>query len=182
LTAFLLFFAAWVGHGYLLMLTLNVTYSRPFHRKFLKVLRLVCGLLLVGGPPLFATLAGFDLIALVKRALADGSYLVPAAYAWFCVVLGGIAFPAVTFYRLLRGNPRIVLDERTATVDVAKELGRRPVGDGKHRHLAGKSFLDLFNVEFTTQTLAVPGLPGVWDGLSILHLSDFHFYGTPGRD
>ncbi|HJZ94147.1 MAG TPA: metallophosphoesterase [Gemmataceae bacterium] len=182
LLSILLFLAAWIGHGYVLMLTLNVIYSRPFHRKFLKALRLVCGLLLVGGPPLFATLVGFDLIALGQRALADGSYLIPTAYAWICVLLGGIAFPAVTVYRLLRGNPKIVRDERTETVDVAKELGGRPVGDGKHRHLARKAFLDLFNVEFTTLTLAVPGLPATWDGLSILHLSDFHFFGTPGRD
>jgi len=27
----------------------------------------------------------------------------------------------------------------------------------------------------------VPRLPADWDGLTILHLSDFHFCGTPDR-
>lgn len=175
-----LFLAAWVGHGYLLMLALNVIYSRPFHRKFLKLLRLACGLLLVGAPPVFAALLGIDLIELARSAVADGWVKVPAAYAWACVFIGAIAFPVVTVYRLFRHNPAVVLDERIETVDVAKELGRRPVGDGKQRHLAAKSFLDLFNVEFTTITLSVPGLPKTWDGMTVLHLSDFHFYGTPG--
>ena len=67
-------------------------------------------------------------------------------------------------------------------MDVAKELGRRPVGDGKYRRIAELNFIDLFHVEFTTLTLAVPGLPRAWDGLNILQLGDLHFYGTPGRE
>jgi uncharacterized protein len=182
LLSLLLFLAAWVGHGYLLMLALNVIYSRPFHRKFLKLLRLTCGLLLVGGPPVFAVVLGIDLIELGRGALAHGSYLIPVGYAWVCVLAGAIAFPVVTVYRLVRRCPMVVLDERTETVNVAKELGRRPVGVGKHRNLAAKPVLDLFNVEFTTITLAVPGLPAAWDRVTVLHLGDFHFYGTPGMD
>ena len=34
-----LFLLAWVGHGYLLMLTLNIAYSQPAHRKVLKAMR-----------------------------------------------------------------------------------------------------------------------------------------------
>ena len=84
--------------------------------------------------------------------------------------------------RLLRRRPAVVLDERTETVDVAKELGHRPVGDGKYRRVAAVGLNDLFRVDFTTLTLAVPGLPAAWDGLTVLHLSDLHFYGTPGRE
>jgi predicted MPP superfamily phosphohydrolase len=88
----------------------------------------------------------------------------------------------VTVVRLFRRRPAAVRDERTERIDVAKELGHRPVGDGRYRRLAGYGFNDLFKVEFTTLTLAVPGLPSAWDGLTVLHLSDLHFYGTPARE
>jgi uncharacterized protein len=182
LTSLLLFFIAWVGHGYLLMLALNVTYSFPFHRRFLKAIRLAAGLLLVAGPPAFAAAVGIDLIELGRSASTDGSYRLPVAYAGLCLLAGGVAFPAVTVWRLIRPRPAVVRDEQTEIVDVAKELGGRPVGDGKYRRIAELAVMDLFRVEFTTLTLAVPGLPRAWDGLTILQLSDLHFYGTPGRE
>jgi predicted MPP superfamily phosphohydrolase len=182
LASLLLFLIACVGHGYLLMLALNVTYSFPFHRKFLKAIRLAAGLLLVAGPPAFAAAVGIDLIELGRSAWTDGSYRFPAAYAWVCLLAGGVAFPAVTVWRLIRPRPAVVRDEQTETVDVVKELGRRPVGDGKYRRIAELAAMDLFRVDFTTLTLAVPGLPRAWDGLTILQLSDLHFYGTPGRE
>ena len=178
---FLLFIAVWVGHGYLLMLTLNVTYSYPLHRKFLKALRQVCGLLLIAGPPLFASLFGTNLIELAAAARNEVWLLIPAVYAWVCVGAAGW-FVAVTIWRLRPRRPTVLLDERTETVDVAKEFGRRPVGDGKYRRVAELAFNDLFHVDFTTLTLAVPGLPRAWDRLSILQLGDLHFYGTPGRE
>jgi uncharacterized protein len=181
LAPFLLFVAAWVGHGYLLMLTLNVTYSFPFHRKFLKALRQVCGLLLIAGPPLFAGLLGMNLHDLSTAARTDARLLLPVTYAWVCVAAAA-GFIAVTAWRLRPRRPAVVLDERTEVVDVAKELGRRPVGDGKYRRVAELGINDLFHVEFTTLTLAVPRLPRAWDGLTILQLGDLHFYGTPGRE
>jgi predicted MPP superfamily phosphohydrolase len=176
-----LFLLAWVGHGYLLMLTLNVAYSQPVHRKLLKVMRLTWGLLLVAGPPAFALLVGFDLLALRDQSIESTSYLLPFAYSRACWV-AGLAFLMVTAARLLRRRPAVVLEERSETVDVARELGHRPVGDGKYRRVAAVGVNDLFRVDFTTLTLAVPGLPAAWDGLTILHLSDLHFYGTPGRE
>lgn len=175
------FLSAWVGHGYLLMLSLNVAFSQPYHRKLLKLMRNSWGILLVAGPPLFAAFVEWDLVKLARTAFADGSFVVAAAYAWVCVVVGAVVFPAVTVWRLSRRSPDLVLDERTETVDVSKELGHRPVGDGKFRRLAALPVTDIFRVDFTTISLAVPGLPAAWDGLTVLHLSDTHFYGTPGR-
>jgi uncharacterized protein len=163
------------------MLSINVTYSYPFHRKILKVQRNLWGLLLIVGPVAFAILVGTDLLSLGRTALEGGAYAVPVAYAWLCV-LAGIAFVFVTVWRLLRPRPAILLDERTATVDVEKELGHRPIGDGRYKKVADQRINDLFNVDFTSLTLHVPGLPAAWDGLTILQISDLHFYGTPGRE
>jgi predicted MPP superfamily phosphohydrolase len=178
LLVFLLF---WLGHGYLLMLTLNVAYSQPAHRRALKVMRLVWGLLLVAGPPAFGLFAGFDLLALRDRSIESTSLIPAFVYSRICWV-AGLSFLMVTGLRLLRVRPAVVREERTETVDIAKELGHRPVGDGKYKHVAGIGLNDLFRVDFTALTLTVPGLPAAWDGLTILHLSDLHFYGTPGRE
>jgi predicted MPP superfamily phosphohydrolase len=40
----------------------------------------------------------------------------------------------------------------------------------------------VFQVDFVDKTLALPRLPAAWDGLTILHLTDLHFCGTPDRD
>ena len=177
----LLFLLFWVGHGYLLMLSLNVAYSRPVHRKLLKTMRQLWGLLLVAGPPAFGFLVTFDLVSLSREAVESGSRIVPAVYVWACWFAGG-AFLTVTLVRVLRRRPAVVLDEQTQTVDIVKELGYRPVGGGKYKKVAEIGLNDLFRVDFTALTLAVPGLPPAWDGLTVLHLSDLHFYGTPGRE
>src|SRR5438067_390035 len=119
-----LFLLAWVGHGYLLMLSLNVAYSQPWHRRLLKAMRHIWGLLLVAGPPAFGFLVGFDLVELGREAVESGRSAVPVAYAWACVATGA-AFFAVTVARLLRRPPAVVLGDRTETIDIAEELGHR---------------------------------------------------------
>ena len=39
----------------------------------------------------------------------------------------------------------------------------------------------LFRVEVAEREVALPNLPRLLDGLSVLHLTDLHFNGTPGR-
>jgi predicted MPP superfamily phosphohydrolase len=112
----------------------------------------------------------------------DGSHAVVVAYAWICVGIGGLIFPGVTIWRLLQRPPRIVIADESVVVDVEKELGHRPVGDGKYRTTASARINDLFRVDFTKLILQVPGLPTALEGLSILQLSDLHFYGTPSRE
>jgi predicted MPP superfamily phosphohydrolase len=163
------------------MLTLNWVYAQPWQRALLKLLRLLCGLLLLA-PPVAALLIGSDIGELGRAALHDGTNLVPAVYGWLCVAMGGIAFPVATLCGQLRRHPPQVLSETTTTIDVAQELGRRPVGQGKHHWIAAQTWNNIFQVDFTTLTVAVPDLPPAWDGLSILHLSDLHFCGTLEQD
>jgi predicted MPP superfamily phosphohydrolase len=181
LFSLLLFVAAWIGHGYLLMLVINWVYAQPWHRTVLKALRLLAGMLLLGGPPAFGTLVGWDLVAVGRDAVADGQLLGPVLYAGICLA-ASVSFLGVTVWRLVRPRPAVVLDETSESLDVGKELGGRPVGASKHRWVAELRFNDLCRVEFTTLTLAVPSLPRAWDGLTVLHLSDFHFYKTIGQE
>jgi len=51
------------------------------------------------------------------------------------------------------------------------------IGAGPYHYLTGLPYNEIFNVEFSRKTFALNRLPADWDGLTILHLSDFHFQG-----
>src|SRR5262249_7444090 len=93
--------------------------------------------------------------------------------AWVCL-------PLDTLARHLRREP--VLEARSETVDVARLLGRRPVGAGNHAFLARLPGTEIFHIEYSEKTLRLPRLPAAWDGLTVLHLSDLHLHGTPDED
>lgn len=181
LAAFL-FLAGWVGHAYVWTAQLNYLYARPISKPFLKLWRLATGVAIVGFPLLLASAVDF-------RFAADG-YAGPVyglwgravlAYAAVCLVFGGLVFPAVTLYRLLRRPPAALLARRADMLDLWQELGPAVAGDGKYPGVAKLPFNDVFRVEFTELTLAVPGLPAAWDGLTVHLVTDVHFHGTPAR-
>jgi predicted MPP superfamily phosphohydrolase len=103
------------------------------------------------------------------------------AYALVCALVGLGYIPFLVVWHLCRGQPAALLSNHTCTVDVASQLGYKPIGHGKYRALAHLPGNEIFRVDFAERTLAVPRLPSVWDGLTILHLSDLHLCGTPDR-
>lgn len=177
----LLFALAVIGHAYLLTVVLNVVYSRPISKRFLKLYRLATALAIIGGAILFTTAYGISVTAVLQQALATGSNLLLAAYLVVALGMACVVLPLVTIRRWLRRDPGFV-QSATAIIDVAKELGERPIGDGKNAHQARYPFNDIFRVEFTTLTVELPNLPAAWDGLTLLQFSDLHFYGSPSRD
>lgn len=165
----LLLLAGWVGHACLWTATLNFLYGCPLPKPLLKVYRLACGVV-IGGFPL-----------LIWGGLAAGLDTPVKGYVLGFAAFGLFVFPVITVGRLIRPKPSAVLAERTETVDYWEQLGSAAIGDGKYRHIARLPLNDVFQVDFTDLTLAVPGLPPAWDGLRILLVSDLHFCGTPGR-
>ncbi|HYH67606.1 MAG TPA: metallophosphoesterase [Urbifossiella sp.] len=165
------FLIAWVGHACVLTALLNNAYGRPFPKSVLKPLRLGTGVLILLFPVL-----GFATPETV-------GFFFDVVFAYFCVCLvyGGVVFPLITVYRLLRRPPAELVAESSHTLDVRAELGPAAVGEGKWRRLATLPGNDVFRVEFTDLTLAVSDLPPAWEGLTMLLLSDLHFHGTPSR-
>ena len=170
---FFLFFGAWLGHMGLLVFSLNRAYALPLPRKLLSGYRALVALGIVGLPAWFWMSFGFDV------NLAWRSHSVLAIYLTICWILGLGFIPGLTVVRLLRKRSRALLSNHTHTLDVALELGYKPIGLGKYRHLARLPWNEVFQVDFAERNLAIADLPAAWDGLSILHLSDFHFAGTP---
>ncbi len=67
------------------------------------------------------------------------------------------------------------------TIDIAAEIGECPQGDGYHSYLAKVPGNEIYQIELTEKEAFLPRLPAACDGLSILHISDLHFHGTPDR-
>jgi len=172
---FLLFVGACVGHTALLVFLLSRWYALPLPRKMLSGFRALVALAVVGGPLWLCIAFGLDVV----HAWRSGPAL--AAYLSMCWIIGLAVVPGVTILRLLRKRPQALLSNHTHTLDVARELGYKPIGRGKYRHLARLPGNEVFQVDFAERSLRIPDLPPAWDGLTILHLSDLHLAASPDR-
>jgi predicted MPP superfamily phosphohydrolase len=115
------------------------------------------------------------------RVFRGGSLAaVPVAWqAYGALCLGTLA--ATVLSRVRRRKDAALLADRGQTVDAAAALDPRPVGAGARAVLARLPFNQIFHIEVAEREVALPNLPPGLDGLSVLHLSDLHFNGTPGR-
>jgi len=171
---------AWVGHAYLAVLLLNNLYARPISKSFLKRFRLFIGLVILAYP--FAIPVAFSDLDPGNREQAPGGIrLGLLIYAGMCALVGGVWFPLVTFARLLRRSPPAVLSTTTRTIDYWPLHRHSLLGNGKWKWVPRLPGNCVFRVDFTEITLAVRNLPAAWEGLTILHLSDLHFHGTPSQ-
>jgi predicted MPP superfamily phosphohydrolase len=176
-----LFAGACLGNFILFIAIHNWFYGTALPRLVSGAIRHSLSLVSLALPALFWYFYGFDLgIVLDGKAGSVGTAIL-TAYLVLCWVIAAGVFPVVTLYRCLRRRPALVLSNHTNTVDVAERLKYRPYGNGKHPLQARLPFNEIFQVDFSERTFSLPQLPPAWDGLTILHLSDFHFCGTPDR-
>ncbi|OWK41711.1 metallophosphoesterase [Fimbriiglobus ruber] len=173
--------AGWVGHACIWTAVLNNLYGRPITKTFLKPWRAFTGLMILAYPVLVLPLVAATGFEGLGGAFGDGWTYASAGYAVVCLIVGVLVFPAITFARLARRRPAAVLSERSEVVDYRKELGPAVLGSGNWKWAAHLPLNDCFRVEYTDLELAVRGAPAAWDGLTILFISDTHFYGSPGR-
>lgn len=167
---------ACLGHVVLMIVCHNGCYSLALPRRASTFIHLGYALLIVAFLPALLWFLGGD----IEDAPAGFLWQLMTNYVLFCLVVGFIALPLNTIVRLRRRDPS--LEKRSRVVDVIKHLGRRPLGDSHKRLLAKLPGNEVFEVELIERTLGLPRLPAAWDGLTILHLSDLHFLGTPARD
>jgi predicted MPP superfamily phosphohydrolase len=176
-----LFLGASVGNVNLLVYVLNYVYGLPLPHRLLTAVRGLNGLLSVAMPLLWWYVFGPDLTTALEPPTDAPCRALLAAYALACAAIGLVVFPAITLQRLLRREPAVVVESQSRSHDVAARLGYKPLGRGKYRDLGRLPGNQAFQVELAERTLALPGLPAAWDGLTILHVSDLHFCGSPDR-
>ena len=177
LPPWLLWLGACIGHGFLMTTGLNVLYAWPLPHSLLKITRKIDLLLIMLGPVLL-----FLALDVTGSGSASALAAILSPYIVFCCIAGFILAPVSQVLYWLRRQATQVTKSTVVTVDVAKELGYKPVGRGKWRNLALLPGNEVFAVDFVDKTLTLPKLPAAWDGLTILHLTDLHFCGTPDRD
>ncbi|MFO0969422.1 MAG: metallophosphoesterase [Gemmataceae bacterium] len=180
LPVWLLWLGAVIGHGFLMTTALNVLYAWPLPHRLLRFTRKIDILIVLAGPVLFLiAVAPWGQAGLDWYGSGVRFYLAP--YTVFCCVFGLIVAPLAQIgYWLRRTAPQLIA-EQAEVVDVARVLGTPPAGRGKHFKLTTLPGNQVFQVEFRNLTLQMPQLPAAWEGLSILHLTDLHFRGTPDR-
>ncbi|MGH7224930.1 MAG: metallophosphoesterase, partial [Gemmataceae bacterium] len=176
----LLFAGAGLGHMVLMIVSHNRWYGLALPRHTGTFIHLGHGLLIVAFPVLMIRAFGWDLSGLPQLSSPFAWPQLITLYVLVCAAVGFIALPLNTLARLLRRDPS--LEKSSRILDVAKHLGHRPVGDSRERLLAYLPGNEVFSVELVERSLCLPRLPAAWDGLTILHLSDLHFRGTPERD
>jgi predicted MPP superfamily phosphohydrolase len=115
------------------------------------------------------------------RVLRGGHWWrVPAGWqVYVAACVGAVVLTALL--RLRRRDDAALVCERGRTSDVARELGTIPAAPGVRRAIARLPGNAIFRVEINRREIVLPGMAPQLDGLSILHLSDLHFNGTPGR-
>jgi predicted MPP superfamily phosphohydrolase len=169
----------WIGHAVLWTWLLNNLYGRKINKRFLQYWRLLTGVVILFGIPALAWLV---LPTEIEPTRFQSIVSPPiAAYLYVCQFFGMVVFPLITIWRLTRPAPRSLISQKTETTDYWKEMGPSIGGRGKWWWMARVPFTCAFKVDFTELVLKLPNLPKAWDGLTILHLSDFHFHGTPAR-
>jgi predicted MPP superfamily phosphohydrolase len=175
-----LFLSAAAGHIILCTFSHNWWYGSALNRHAMDVVQYFHGLVALAGPIAFWWYFGFDLTNAWVRPAQPLAILL-AAYLGCCLAACFFLLPAITLWRVFRPKPAALIEERSEVVDVAVQLGATPIGQSKHAFLARLPLNEVFQIDFSERTLRVPRLPAEWDGLTILHLSDFHFCGTPDR-
>jgi len=179
--ALLLWLGACVGHTALMVFLLNWLHSYPLPQPLLRAFRKLDALLVLGAPVFFWFALGLHQDLRVEPSWTGTANALVGLYVVLCWILGFIVAPLATLRLRLRRRAPALLSNHTATVDVAAELGYKPIGNGKLRHLTRLPGNEVFTVDFAVRTLHMPQIPQAWDGLSILHLSDLHLCGSPDR-
>jgi predicted MPP superfamily phosphohydrolase len=160
---------------------LNWLYGYHFPQPFLKAMRKLDGLLILAGPVFWWFALGLHTQHPLGLSWDGVGASLVFAYAILCWCVGFVVAPLTTLQLRWRRRARALLSNHTAIVDVAAELGYRPIGTAKLRHLTRLPGNEVFTVDFSVRTMHLPQIPDAWDGLSILHLSDLHLCGTPDR-
>lgn len=124
------------------------------------------------------------------RLLANGAISEISPLWWIMISLGCFGFVALigATVRYWRYQPPVCeLSVTKETVDLrvgadGQSWQNRLVGSsGRMRRVALLPGNEQFTIDVSTKTYELPRLPAHWDGLSIVHLSDFHFYGAVAR-
>ena len=169
-----------VGHAEVLVTLVNRAHSRRLQRETLRHLRHLHDVLMTGFPFVLVWFVGIAGPELLHGGSWSNLSLGWSIYLGLCAA-GFLALVTTSLKRNLRPTPRAQISNDSWTVDIAKRLGFRPLGNGPYRYLTQVPGNEIFRVQVSQKVYRLPRVQRDWDGLSILHLTDLHFIGTVDR-
>ncbi|MGL4553301.1 MAG: metallophosphoesterase, partial [Gemmataceae bacterium] len=172
LTAF-----ACLGHFVLLVGTHNWFYGQNYPKWLSKLLHLVHLLAVLALPAGLLAGWGPTLDRLFVWPPSCAAHAAVLAYLAVCALTAAVWLPVLTRARASR--PAAVTAGPTEVVDLAARLGLAAVRGG--HPLARLPRSQIYHVEYRELTVHLQRLPAALDGLTVLHLTDLHFHGTPNR-
>ncbi|MEZ6055148.1 MAG: metallophosphoesterase [Planctomycetaceae bacterium] len=167
-----------IGHTELMVAVVNRTHAWPLGHQRLRTIRHLHDLAV----PLFPLLLIGGLGLMGPRLLLGGTWAdVPVAcLAYFALCGLGLLGLVLTVARHWLQRPPVALVEtRSTVVDATTQASQSLAGDGKHQSLLKVPGNQVFTFEVSEKTFRLPHLPAAWDGLTLWHLSDWHYTGTP---
>ena len=170
-----------IGHFALCVFSHNWWYGQPLPRRGTDLIQVIHGIALFGLPILFWHFGGYESLTGFEPPYFTWSTFLLVAYLVVCCLATMIALPIITFRRLLRPIPKALIRDHSNLVDVAAELDHTPAGTAKARLLSKLPGNQVFKVDFAERTLRLPRLHPAWHDVTILHISDLHFCGSPDR-
>ncbi len=184
--AVLLLLLAALGHAAIWIAVLNRTHASGWPHSLVKKLNLVFFLFLLVPPPLFALwIYGSEKPehfmpwhAITTEMPRFAIWLAIDGYLILCWIAAAIALVQRFRFHFLQDVADVLRFHRSRNV---ADRTRVTSDDHPHHylvHLPGNESLEL---DLTERGLNVPRLPPALDGLSIVHLSDFHFTGHVGK-
>lgn len=180
LTNACLLLAWYAGHCELWTAWLNRVYANPWPRRRLDRWRRWHDGALLLGPPLLLGWIGCWRPGVLRGGRWTEMDLPWKVYASLCA-LGFVSLVANSVWRRLRPQPRAIVGRESQVLDLADQLGGRPIGSGRHQRMARLGFNQAFELDITTRTIHLSGLPPEWDGFSIVQWTDLHLTGTIDR-
>lgn len=178
---FLVFLICCLGHALIWVRILNWMHGIRSQEGWTDIVRLTMHFILSGLPFAWICYAGFQAPEPFWMSWPYPLGHLLNGYFWLTGFLGLVVFPIVWIGYLLRREPAATKVVNREVHNVGRALGRRPVGTGRRGWKAKLPFNQAFEVELVERELHLPSLPAAWEGLRILHLSDLHFCGRPGR-
>jgi predicted MPP superfamily phosphohydrolase len=166
------------GQVELIVAAVNRAHALPIRGRTLRHIRHLHDALLLLLPALTIWRLGLS----GPRLLFDGNWSNVTAGWWIVLALSAVGTCGLvaSIVRYWRSTPASLLESSEShLVDIASEAGAPLLGDGPYRWLARLPFNDAFEIDCATKVFRHPALPAAWDGLTILHLSDWHLTGTP---
>jgi uncharacterized protein len=185
IAAGILLFVAAVGHAAMWIAAINNIHAVGWRQKTIDFLNRVFFLCLLVPPPVIACwLLWVDVPSLLPWRVfsAPGEYSVGAmlfeVYLGICWLSAAVAVARRLWWMVQHDASPILRFHRSRSLGTGGILHSPDHPHHAIVHLPGNQSLEL---DLTERGLDMPRLPPPLDGLSIVHLSDFHFTGKVGK-